>query len=189
MSYEHAIALTGSIATGKSTVCNLLKLHGYRIIDADAIAHEVLVDKAQEVTALFGTADRTRLGAIVFADAAKRQALEAIVHPEIRRRILTRCEELEPLGVPYFVDIPLFFESGAYPFKYSVVVYAPRKQQIARLKKERGYDEAEATRRIDTQLPIEEKKRRASWVIDNSGDIRHLTREVDQFIRKIRELD
>ena len=189
MSYEHAIALTGSIATGKSTVCNLLKLHGYRIIDADVIAHEVLVDKAGEVTALFGTADRGALGAIVFNDTGKRQALEAIVHPEIRRRILSRCEELEPLGVPYFVDIPLFFESGAYPFGRSVVVYAPREQQMVRLYKERGYDEHEAIKRIDTQLPILEKKRRATWVIDNSGDIRHLTREVDQFVRKIRELD
>jgi dephospho-CoA kinase len=186
MSYEHAIALTGSIATGKSTVCNLLKLHGYRIIDADAIAHGVLVDKADEVAALFGTANRSELGAIVFSDAAKRRELEAIVHPEIRRRILSRCEELEPLGVPYFVDIPLFFESGVYPFGRSVVVYAPREQQMARLAKERGYDEHEAARRIDTQLPIEEKKHRATWVIDNSGDIRHLTSEVDQFVRKIK---
>lgn len=187
---KHAIALTGSIATGKSTAAALLKLHGYRIIDADSISHQVLIDLADRVTAELGTADRGELGMLVFEHPKKRKVLEGILHPEIRRRILAECEKLETLGVPYFVDIPLFFESGeAYPIDKTAVVYATETMQIERLIKSRHLTDEAARSRIAAQWPIEEKKSRATWVIDNTGDIRHLTAQIDAFVRSLREMD
>lgn len=184
---KHAIALTGSIATGKSTVAALLKLHGYRVIDADTISHQVLIDLADRVIAEFGTADRGELGKIVFDRPEKRKVLEGILHPEIRRRILSECEKLEALGVPYFVDIPLFFESAqAYPIDKTAVVYAPETTQIERLIKSRHLTDEAARNRIAAQWPIEEKKSRATWVIDNTGDIRYLTAQIDAFVRKLK---
>ncbi len=193
MAYEHAVVLTGGIATGKSSAGALLKLFGFRIIDADAIAHEILDREAARIAERFGEemlaegrVDRRRLGERIFADPEERKALEAIVHPPIREEILRRSEEQESLGKPYLIDIPLFFETGRdYPITRSVVVYAPRPLQLARLMKRDKLDEAEALQRLDAQLDIEEKRRRATWVIDNSGDLAQLSAECERVKEEI----
>ncbi len=188
MAYEHAVVLTGGIATGKSTAATLLSLLGFRIIDADKIAHEVLEEMAPKIAEHFGeecllpdgSVDRKALGARVFADPSERRALEALVHPPIREEIARRSEEQERFGKPYLIDIPLFFETGDYPVERTVVVYAPRETQLRRLMEREGMEEAEALRRLDAQIDIEEKRRRATWILDNSGDLSQLSAECER---------
>jgi len=193
MAYEHAVVLTGGIATGKSTATALLQLYGFRVIDADTIAHTMLDRHAEEVAARFGSefltpegkVERKALGAHVFAHPDERKALEGILHPPIREEIERQSEAQERLGKPYLIDIPLFFESGEYPIAKSVVVYTPRPIQLKRLMERDGLSEEEALARIDAQMDIEEKRRRATWVIDNSGDLKQLSRECERVKEEI----
>lgn len=189
MAYEHAVVLTGGIATGKSTAATLFSLYGFRIIDADKIAHEVLDRMAPAVAERFGSeyllpdggVDRKALGAHIFAHPEERKALEAIVHPPVREEILRRSEEQERFGKPYLIDIPLFFETGSdYPIERTIVIYAPRATQLKRLMEREGMNEDEALRRIEAQMDIEEKRGRATWVVDNSGDLARLSAECER---------
>ncbi len=192
MAFRHAVALTGGIASGKSTVCNLFRLYGLRVIDADVIAREVLQKEAPAVAELFGeeyvkdgVVDRKALGALVFSDPEARKRLEALLHPKIREEIERQSEEQDRLGGPYIVDIPLFYETGSYPIEKVVVVYAPREIQKERLMKREGLGESEAEARLDAQMDIEEKRKRATWVIDNSGDLKQLQRETERVFHEI----
>lgn len=195
MAYRYAIALTGGIATGKSTVASLLALHGLRIIDADAIAHRLLDDSAAWVAQTFG-ADyvdekgkviRKALGKTVFADPEARKVLEARLHPMIREAIEAESVRQDAFTFPYLIDIPLFFETGAYPIAVSVVVYAPRAVQLERLMKRDGFGEREALQRIEAQMDVEAKRSRATYVIDNSKDLKHLQRECETFVERIKQ--
>ena len=192
MPFKHAIALTGGIASGKSTACNLFKLYGLRIIDADAIAREMLQKEADAIRRLFGETyvkegrvDRKRLGSLVFGDPEARKALEGLLHPKIREEIVRQSEAQDRLGGPYIVDIPLFYETGSYPIERVVVVYAPQEVQKERLMKREGFSEAEAEARLSAQLDIEEKRKRATWVIDNSGNLKQLQRETERIFDEI----
>ena len=187
MAFKYAVVLTGGIATGKSTAISLLSLYGFRFIDADKIAHEMLDKNADKIADLFGPeylregkVDRGRLGKLIFADKAKREALEALLHPLIYEEIARLSEEQDRFRKPYIVDIPLFFEGDRYPIEKSIVVYAPRQTQLERLVKREGFSEEEALQRIESQMDIEEKRRRATYVIDNSGDLKQLQRECDR---------
>ncbi len=194
MEFENAILLTGGIATGKSSVCNILKLHGFSIIDADKIAHEVLKDNAKEIEKLFGKeylkdgeVNRRKLGELIFSDKENKKKLENLLHPKIEERIKKEALYLEGFKVPYIVDIPLFFETGErYPIKPVVVVYAPKELQIERLVKREGYDLEHAKDRVNSQIDIEEKKKRADFVIDNSKDLKHLQKEINRFLDFLR---
>jgi dephospho-CoA kinase len=194
MAFKYAIALTGGIATGKSTVASLLALNGLRVIDADAVAHKILDRHADWVASTFGPSyvkngkvDRTALGRLVFSDTTAKATLEGFLHPKIREAIEEESEKQDRFAFPYLIDIPLFFETGAYPIAESVVVYTPRKIQLERFMKRNGFSEAESLRRIESQMDIEEKKKRATWVIDNSGDLKHLQRECENFVEMIKE--
>ena len=184
MAFKHAIALTGSISTGKSTTVKLFKSFGFYVIDADTIAHQVLDEQHQAIADMFGEAfvkegkvDRKALGSIVFRDAEKRKALEALLHPLIYEEIERQSTNQDRKEKPYFIDIPLFFESGRYPIKKSLVVYATKAQQLERLISREGYTQQEAHNRINTQIPVEEKRKRANYVIDNSGTLMQLEKE------------
>ena len=189
---KHAIALTGGIATGKSTVATLLKLHGYEVIDADALSHEILQQQASEIIRMFGPeyveegiVNRKKLGQLVFSHPEELKRLEGLLHPLIREAIMRRAALSEEQGVPYFVDIPLFFETRAYAIDKVLVVYAPRTLQIERAVKRDGMSEEDVLRRINAQMDIEEKRKMADYVIDNSRDIAHLSQEVETFRRTI----
>ncbi len=190
---KNAIVLTGGIATGKSTASALMQLFGFRVIDADKIAHEVLDNSILEIEEAFGKeyikdykVDRKALGALVFADANKRAKLEAIVHPKIKDEILTKAKEQEKLGKPYLIDIPLFFErEGAYNIEKSIVVYAPLELQLKRLMQRDSLSKEEAMQRINAQLPIEVKKQKATFLIDNSKDLTHLQKECERVKEEI----
>ena len=194
MEFKNAILLTGGIATGKSSVCNFLKLHGFSIIDADKIAHDVLDENASKISEMFGDeyvkdgrVDRRKLGELVFSDKDKKSSLEALLHPLIEDRIKKEALKLEKFNVPYIVDIPLFFETGKrYDIKPVVVVYAPKELQIERLVKREGFDLSHAKSRVESQIDIEKKRQEADFVIDNSKDIKHLQKEVDRFLDFIR---
>jgi dephospho-CoA kinase len=192
MAFEYAVALTGGIATGKSSATIILSLFGFRFIDADKITHKILDENAESIANLFGTeyvaggkVDRGRLGKLVFADKVKRQALEALLHPLIYDEIARQSEEQDRFKKPYIIDIPLFFEGDRYPIRRSIVIYAPKTKQLERLMKREGYSEEEALRRIESQMDIEEKRKLATYVIDNSGDLRQLQRECERVKEEI----
>ena len=192
MAFKYAIALTGSIATGKSSTVKLLKDAGFHIIDADQIAHQILDEEHQSIADLFGETlvsegkvDRKALGAIVFSDSNKRKALESLLHPLIYKEIERLSVEQDKLGKPYFIDIPLFFEGGRYPIEKSLVVYTTEEQQLDRLMHREGYTKEEALNRIQTQIPVEEKRKLASYVIDNSGTLTQLEKECERVKEEI----
>ncbi len=195
MAFKYAIALTGGIATGKSTVASLLALNGMRVIDADTISHEILQSSSSWVKDTFGDeyvlnskVDRTKLGSLVFSDEKAKKTLEEFLHPKIRDEIKLRSEKQDKFNFPYLIDIPLFFENSAYNIKDSVVVYTPKEVQLERFIKRNGYSEEESLKRIASQMPIDEKKKKATWVIDNSKNLKHLQQEVEDFVEKIKEI-
>jgi dephospho-CoA kinase len=177
------VGLTGGLATGKSTVSDLLRALGCVVLDADALAREV-VEPGQPVLAAVarefgsevlgpdGRLDRKRLGALVFADPERRRRLEALTHPAIRERYLARLAELEAQGFEGIVvwDAPVMIESGGYRHTDRlVVVVTDAATQRARALGRDG-DRADAERKIASQMPLAEKARLADYVIDNSGD-------------------
>jgi len=193
MAFKYAIALTGGIATGKSTVASLLALNGMRVIDADSISHEILDASSAWVEETFGDefingskVNRAKLGDLVFSDEAKKKILEKFLHPKIRTEIEKQSIKQDSFKFPYLIDIPLFFENAAYDIKESVVVYTPKDIQLERFIKRNGYSEEESLKRINSQMPIDEKKKRATWVIDNSKNLKYLQQEVEDFVDKIK---
>lgn len=193
MAYEHAIVLTGSIGTGKSTVSSMLQHHGFEVIDADKISKEILPLHVEEVRALFGEnvivdgrIDRKALGEIIFNDKNEREKLNALMRPLIREEIFRRSELLEVKQKPYIIDIPLYYESEGYDCKLVVVVYAPVEVQRKRLMVRENFTKEEAQKRIDAQISIEEKKILADFLINNSFDMKFLESEIEKFIKFVR---
>lgn len=192
MSFKYAIALTGSISTGKSTAVELLKQTGFHVIDADSVAHQVLDEQHQAIAKAFGEkyvrngkVDRKSLGNMIFADQQKRKVLEELLHPLIYAKIAEESTLLDKRAEPYIVDIPLFFEGGRYAIENVIVVYAKKQQQLKRLMQREGYSEEEALLRIDAQIDIEEKRKNATYIIDNSGNLKQLQYETERIREEI----
>ena len=192
--FQYAVALTGGIATGKSTVSKHFMNAGFTVIDADRIAHQVLDEAANKVASLFGSevlqegrVDRKALGRIVFNDTQQRRALETLLHPLIYDEILQLSEREDKKKKPYLIDIPLFFETARYNTSKVIVVYALQTQQIERAMLRDGLSREEVERRIATQIDIEEKKKRATYLIDNSKDEMQLHRESRRLINEIQK--
>ena len=192
MSFKYAIALTGGIATGKSTVIDLLAHSGFRIIDADKIAHEVLNEEYLTISEHFGEhfvvegkVDRKALGEVVFNDAEKRKALESLLHPLIYKCISEKAAKLDKRAEPYIVDIPLFYEGGRYAIENVIVVYASKAQQLERLIQRDTFGKEEALARIESQICIEDKRDNATYVIDNSSNLKQLAFEVERVKEEI----
>jgi dephospho-CoA kinase len=179
------VGLTGGIASGKSTVSRQLGELGSPVIDADLLAREVVRPGEPALRAIVeafgaevlrsdGTLDRTRLGALVFADPARRRALEAITHPLIQARRQAELDALAARGHTGLViqDAALLIEvGGAAHVDRLVVVDATPEVQLERLIGRDRLDRAEAERRIRSQMPLAEKVRLAHYVIDNSGSL------------------
>ena len=186
------VGLTGSIATGKSTVSELFRRLGCEVIDADLLAREVvapgepaLAEIAEEfgrdVLQPDGALDRKKLGAIVFGDAARRKRLEQITHPAIATRFQRRLAELEARGFDGIVlwDAPVMIESGGYKSMEKLVVVATDEAtQAARLCARDAIEALEADRKIKSQMPVAEKAKLADYVIDNAGDRAATERQV-----------
>jgi dephospho-CoA kinase len=192
------IGLTGGIATGKSTVARLLADHGAAVVDADLLAREVVVPGApalSEIVDAFGAGvltpegalDRPALGAIVFADASRRRRLEEITHPRIgtlmAERIAAGLASEAPLVV---ADIPLLFENDRRtPVEGVLLVDAPPEVQLRRLVLRDGLSEEDARRRVAAQMPLADKRRLATWVIDNGGSEERTAEQVDSWWRQV----
>lgn len=194
MAFKYAIALSGGIATGKSTVASLMALNGMRVIDADTISHQILDMHFVWVEKTYGKryvknskVDRAKLGEMIFSSPNDKKVLEDYLHPKIRDEIERLSIKQDRLKFPYLIDIPLFFENGAYNIKDSVVVYTPSDVQLDRFIKRNNYSKKESLKRIATQMPIDEKKEKATWIIDNSKNLKHLQQEVEDFVGIIKD--
>ena len=187
--------LTGSIAVGKSNVCAIFAELGCHVLDADQTARDVvkagshglarIVEEfGYQVLTPFGELDRKTMGSIVFADKKKRERLNSIVHPlviEAQDRWIREREEIDPDGIA-IVDAALMIESGGYRrFDKLIVVWCEAAIQLQRLMLRDNLTREEAQKRIDSQMPQEEKKRFADHLIDTSAgfdDTRKQTLEV-----------
>jgi dephospho-CoA kinase len=178
-----AIGITGGISTGKSTFVGSLRevLPAAAFFDADRAAH-ILLDRPEvqkqirrefgaRVFSTAGDLNRTKLRAIVFPDATKKRALERVLHPRIRRQWRTEAKKHRNSPKFFFADIPLLYETGGETLCDRVVVVGcSEKVQLARLRKRMSIRSAEAKHMINSQMPLEEKIRRADHVVWNNGD-------------------
>jgi dephospho-CoA kinase len=183
------VGLTGGIGSGKSTVAALLVARGAIVIDADAIAREVVEPGTPALAALVerfgadilrsdGSLDRAALAAKAFVDDESRAALEAITHPAIGEEFLRRVADA-PKGSVVVHDVPLLVESKrGFDYGAVIVVEAPREVRLRRLEA-RGIARADAEARMAAQASDEQRRAVATWVLDNAGDLAALERQVD----------
>ena len=192
------VGLTGGIGSGKSTVGRMVQRLGVPLIDADQLAREVvqpgtpaLAEIAREwpeVIAADGTLDRRRLGAKVFAEPAARQRLEAITHPRIQERMRQQVTALAAQGHRLvFYEASLLVEAGrANDFDALVVVTASEEQQLLRTMGRDGSSRDHALARLRAQLPLTEKQKLATHLIDNSGDLAATEGQVKALVDELR---
>jgi len=187
--FPYAVALSGGIATGKSTLKNLLFLEGFRIIEADLIAHDILNNSNDFISKNFGDEfiednkiNRKKIGNVIFQNKEKRKLLEKYIHPKIKQEIKTQAKKLELKEFPYLIDIPLYYETKSYDLSKVVVVYIDENTQLKRLIQRDGFSEIEARARINSSMPIEEKRKLADYVVDNSGNLKYLQKQCDLLV-------
>jgi dephospho-CoA kinase len=190
--------LTGGIASGKSTVSKMFRDLGVALVDADEVARLVVLPKTpalREISQRFpgvvtsnGHLDRPALAKRIFEDASEREALNAIVHPRIQEFVDRRIEELRESGVDLVIyDAPLLIENGLHRALSGVVlVVVSPDVQLERLRARSQLSEAEARLRIASQLPLDAKRRHATWVIDNGGSLENTRAQVEAVLREMR---
>lgn len=189
------VGLTGGISSGKSTVSSYLKQLKIPVIDADEVARKVVEPNSQgarEIRKTFGSdvfeedgsLNRQKLGALIFSNTENRQKLDDLLQPLIKIMILDEIEEYRQKGENMIVlDLPLLFEKQYEELcEEIIVVYVPRELQLERLMKRNQYTKQEALSRIDSQLSIEEKRKRATVLLDNQGTIQQLYQQVEQWL-------
>lgn len=195
------IGLTGGIASGKSLVADFFRAAGVPVIDTDELARQVVSPgqpawhRLREVfpSDCFlsdGQLARAALAALVFADPQARRQLEAITHPAIFAEVDHQLQTLQQTFPPaplILVAVPLLYEVGAEArFDLVVVVYARDEQMRARLMQHRGYSAAEAEARIAAQWPLAEKRRRADYLLDNTGTMEQTRAQVERLLHRLR---
>ena len=193
------VGLTGGIASGKSTVAEILKRQGAAIINADVLAREVVEPGHQawtEIVNTFGTAvlqpdrtlDRQKLRAIIFDDPDARKKLESIIHPQVRALAEQRIREHAAAGYAVIVyEVPLLFEGNLQEWLRPVILVAcDVDTQRNRLQSRDNLSAAQAQKHIDAQMSLEEKRRLADYVIENNGSLEDLERQVQAVLEKIK---
>ena len=189
------IGLTGGIASGKTTVSNLFKISGVPVIDADLVARQVVEKGSVGLTALVnrfgeailntdGTLNRTELGTRMFSEEEIRSKVNDILQPLIRQEIISRMQAYKDQGKTLIVlDVPLLFEMHYENLCDDIIVVAVSVEtQIARMEKRNGYTRQEALERIQSQMPLEEKVKRATIVWSNEGTLQELEQKVHQWL-------
>jgi dephospho-CoA kinase len=193
------LGLTGGIASGKSTVAAILRELGFPVLDADALAHQlmepgqpaynkVLREFGPGILATDGRVDRAKLAAIVFADRAKLDGLNAILHPRVEAVAHAQFDQWSRNGTrnAAFIEAALLVEAAYHRnLDGLVVTFCRPEQQLERLRT-RGLSDEEAHRRIAAQLPIAEKLRYATEMIDCSGSLEDTRRQVEALASKLR---
>jgi dephospho-CoA kinase len=193
------IALTGGIATGKTYVATRLRAAGVPIVDADVLSREVVAPGTPALAAIRkrfgpdavrrdGTMDRIRVGQIVFKDKRARLDLEAIIHPAVVKAVNDFFAAL-PKRTPFAVaDIPLLYETGRdKDFDAVVVVACPREMQLTRMMERNKLPKEDAERRLAAQLPIEQKIKKAAYVIKTEGTFGDTDAQIDALVAALRE--
>jgi dephospho-CoA kinase len=192
------VALTGGIATGKSHCLTRFAARGVPVVDADRLSHEIVQPGSPTRDAIVrrfgprvltgeGLLDRPALAAVVFADPDGRRDLEAIVHPEVYRRIRDWAVNLPPATRVAIADIPLLFETGhQHEFDRVIVCACPPGEQIRRLVARDGLSEDDARARLAAQWPIDEKVARADFVIHTDGAKAETDAQVREILEKLR---
>ncbi|MHC9079645.1 dephospho-CoA kinase [Bacillus altitudinis] len=196
------IGLTGGIASGKSTVSQMIKEKGIRVVDADVIAkeavskgsaalHQIVQTFGEEVLLPNGELNRQQLGAIIFSDEEKRKKLNAIVHPEVRKEMLEQRDEGVSNNETFVVlDIPLLFESKLEGLvDRIIVVYTTPELQLSRLMNRNDLSEEEALNRIHSQQPLEEKCQKADRVIENTKDLAFMRKQLENILNEWEHTD
>jgi len=194
MKFKYGVVLTGGIATGKSTVSNIFQSYGVEIIDADKIGHYILDLYAKEINNLFemnvienNKINRKKLGEIIFSNISEREKLNNFIHPKIKKEIINQAIELEKKKSLYLLDIPLYYETNNYnEFNRVIVVYTTQEKQLSQLMNRNGFSKEEATKRINSQLNIEEKKNKGTYVIENIKDLDNLNKECQVIFNEIK---
>ncbi|MEE4114107.1 MAG: dephospho-CoA kinase [Desulfobacteraceae bacterium] len=195
------VGLTGGIASGKSTISRFFSDAGAQVVDADRIAREVVKPGTpgyDAIVAFFGrtillpdgTIDRKRLGEIIFNDPDKKARLDAIVHPLVFARSAEMIAHIaaETPDAVVIMDVPLLMEADmGRDLEEVIVVYAPETTQLERLINRDGIDEQAAMARIQSQMPIEEKRKRATLVIDNSGTVSDSRRQALAVFNRLKQ--
>jgi dephospho-CoA kinase len=192
--------ITGGIATGKSTVSQALASYGAVVVDADKIAREVVKKGTPvwqairdqfggEVLGPDGELDRDVMGSLIFSDPVKKEQLNAIVHPAVYQEMDLRIEAAQALGNETVVicDVPLLIETGMYKgFREVILVYVPEPVQVERLMDRDRISREQALRKVRSQMPIEEKKKFATLIIDNSGTCEETLEQVFAVYRSLK---
>ena len=187
----YLIGLTGGIASGKSEAADFLTSLGAVQIDADEISHGLTAaggEALPEIREVFGdgvfredgTLDRRALGERVFAEPGYRRALEGIIHPRVQRIMMSRVDEAAEAGAKLvFLNVPLLFETGMDALcDETWVIQVKPETQLKRVMERDGLDEAEAQKRIESQMSSEEKVRRATVVINNDHALERMLYEL-----------
>lgn len=194
------IGLTGGVGSGKSTVARMFRELGATVIDADEATHAVYASGTEGFDAIVrefgdgfvrdGEIDRKRLGDLVFQDEAARLRLNAIVHPLVREWMAARTVEAVERGADVVVqDVPLLFENGLQGlFSATVLVYARPPTQLERLMDQRGLSRERATSILAAQMPIDDKRALATFVVDNDGSIDETQRQAEEVWARVRAL-
>ncbi|MFA6627555.1 MAG: dephospho-CoA kinase [Bacilli bacterium] len=190
------IGITGGIASGKTTVDKMVRKAGYKVIDSDSIAHEILLDPAviKTVAATFGSSviendqvNRKALGELIFMSPAKQQQLNRIIHPLVKERIKQDIQKM-PNEQIVFVDVPLLYEANMErDFDQIIVVYISEKLQLERLIGRDDITMNYAIAKMNRQMSIEDKIRQADFLINNEGSYEHTEQQVKDIIRRIKD--
>lgn len=176
------IALTGGIATGKTTASQILTKLGFDVVNADMISHDLMLKSGlayspvvnefgSKILDANGEILRKELGKIVFSNPEKLKKLESILHPKIQKEVEIKKQSFIEHGKKCaFYDVPLLFEKNIFKrFDKYILVYAPENVQISRLMKRDSLSEEDAIKRVKLQIPIEEKREKSEFIIDNSS--------------------
>lgn len=194
------LGLTGGIGSGKSTVSALLEERGAVVVDADRIVRELqqpgepvfeaMVEAFGEgIVAADGTLDRQAVADLVFNDAEELKQLNGIVHPAVGARIMERLAELADSDEVVILDIPLLVEKGGYETGGTIVVDVDPEVAVQRLVENRGFDADDARARMAAQATREQRLEKATVVLDNSGTVEDLERQVDALWERIESGD
>jgi len=188
------IGLTGSLATGKSTVAAFFRKRGAKVLSADSLAHQVIGPKGECFDAVIkhfgkgilhrGKIDRRRLGKIVFNDERELKKLERIIHPAVNRRIQKELNGYQRTNKKIVLEVPLLFEAGWEKMADITVVVATTKATQLKRAIRLGMSQAEAAARIKAQMPLRKKIRRADFIIDNNGTKKQTEKQVNALCQK-----
>lgn len=193
------IGLTGGLASGKSTVSGILKQKNIPVVDADEIAHQVLRPDGEayaEVVRVFGPGfvnsdgdiDRRKLGQHIFADSSRREKLESIIHPLVQQKVLQFKLQCEKRGDVFAIyDVPLLFEKNLQSqFDGVLLVSCSEALQIQRMRQRNQWSDQEIHDRLKAQIPLAQKEKKSTWVLQNNSSLEDLKMSVFDWIEKLK---